>query len=52
MASHPFVLPLLETFGQYDQELVDRYQETDQGTGGSLDRKICELNLGLNILQD
>lgn len=43
MASRSFVLPLSETFGQHDQELVDRHQETDQGTSGSLDREIREL---------
>lgn len=42
MASGALVLPMLETLGEHDQELVDRYEEADQGATGSVDRKIRE----------
>ena len=42
MASGSFVLPVPEIFSQHDQELVDRFQETHQGSCGDLVGEIRE----------
>ena len=42
MAFGAFVLSVSAILGEHDQKLVDRHAEANQGTGGSLDRKIRE----------
>lgn len=42
MATGTFVLSVPKILCQHDQELVDRHEETHQGSGGSLVRKIRE----------